>query len=114
MGTGQFLSSPKKSQDVKHSNGVWFRKEHLAKIDKRIQNYEVKKLNDPRPGKKLLVLDVDYTLFDHRSNAEKAVELMRPYLHEFLAVAYVDYDIVIWCKFNLTTLELPGMYLEVL
>jgi len=25
---------------------------------------------DPRPGKKLLVLDIDYTLFDHRSTAE--------------------------------------------
>lgn len=45
-------------------------------------------LNDPRPGKKLLVLDIDYTLFDHRSAAESGVELMRPYLHDFLASAY--------------------------
>uniref|UniRef100_H2Z0J7 FCP1 homology domain-containing protein n=1 Tax=Ciona savignyi TaxID=51511 RepID=H2Z0J7_CIOSA len=74
--------------------------EHLAKIERRVKTYEVKKLNDPRKGKKLLVLDVDYTLFDHRSNAEKAVELMRPYLHEFLTRAYVHYDIVIWCKYN--------------
>ena len=41
-----------------------------------------------RPGKKLLVLDIDYTLFDHRSTAETGTELMRPYLHEFLTAAY--------------------------
>jgi len=45
-------------------------------------------LNDPRPGKKLLVLDIDYTLFDHRSVAESGLELMRPYLHFFLESAY--------------------------
>lgn len=41
-----------------------------------------------RPGKKLLVLDIDYTLFDHRSTAETGAELMRPFLHEFLTSAY--------------------------
>ena len=41
-----------------------------------------------RPGKKLLVLDIDYTLFDHRSTAETGYELMRPFLHEFLTAAY--------------------------
>jgi len=45
-------------------------------------------LNEPRPGKKLLVLDIDYTLFDHRSAAESGIELMRPYLHDFLESAY--------------------------
>lgn len=45
-------------------------------------------LNQPRPGKKLLVLDIDYTLFDHRSTAQTGAELMRPYLHEFLTSAY--------------------------
>ena len=53
-------------------------------------------LNPPRDGKKLLVLDIDYTLFDHRSTAEHPLELMRPYLHEFLTRAYEHYDIAIW------------------
>ena len=57
-------------------------------MEKRVKSYEVKVLNEPRPGKKLLVLDIDYTLFDHRSVAESGRELMRPYLHEFLASAY--------------------------
>jgi ubiquitin-like domain-containing CTD phosphatase 1 len=30
----------------------------------------VKVMNPPRPGKKCLVLDIDYTLFDHRSTVE--------------------------------------------
>ena len=47
-------------------------------------------------GKRLLVLDVDYTLFDHRSPAETPTELARPYLHHFLASAYENYEIVIW------------------
>ena len=67
---------------------VEFREEYLDKVEKRVKSYEVKVLNEPRAGKKLLVLDIDYTLFDHRSVAESGVELMRPFLHEFLASAY--------------------------
>lgn len=78
---------------------------YLAKIQKRIKEYDVKILNDPRPGKKLLVLDIDYTLFDHRSAAETGVELMRPYLHEFLTSAYEDYDIVIWSATSMKWIE---------
>ena len=37
-----------------------------------------KLLGEPRGGKKLLVLDIDYTLFDHVSPAETAAELARP------------------------------------
>lgn len=69
---------------------------YLAKIRRRVKEYKVEKFNEPREGKKLLVLDIDYTLFDHRSSAETGVELMRPYLHEFLTEAYAHYDIVIW------------------
>lgn len=61
---------------------------YLSKIEKRIKEYQIKEKNEPRPGKNLLVLDIDYTLFDHRSVAETGAELMRPYLHEFLTSAY--------------------------
>lgn len=43
---------------------------YLAKINKRVRDYKITILNEPREGKKLLVLDIDYTLFDHRSVAE--------------------------------------------
>ncbi|CAB4068979.1 UBLCP1 [Lepeophtheirus salmonis] len=75
------------------------RSEYLTKIQHRIDNCEIHLRNELRPGKKLLVLDIDYTLFDHRSPAENAGELMRPYLHEFLTSAFKDYDIAICLLF---------------
>lgn len=72
------------------------REEYLAKIQRRVESYKIEEMNPPREGKKLLVLDIDYTLFDHRSSAERGEELMRPYLHEFLTASYQFYDIVIW------------------
>lgn len=74
---------------------------YLNKVARRVKEYEVKILSDLRPGKKLLVLDIDYTLFDHRTTAQSGAELMRPYLHEFLTSAYDDYDIVIWSATNM-------------
>jgi ubiquitin-like domain-containing CTD phosphatase 1 len=49
------------------------REENLAKISKRVREYKINILNEPRPNKKLLVLDIDYTLFDHVSHAEKGI-----------------------------------------
>ena len=72
------------------------REEYLTKIQRRVDTYKIEEINPPREDKKLLVLDIDYTLFDHRSNAESGFELMRPYLHEFLGAVYPYYDIVIW------------------
>merc|ERR1719516_910440 len=78
---------------------------NLEKIEKRVREYKVKELNPGREGKKLLVLDIDYTLFDHRSVAEAGWELMRPYLHEFLETAYQHYDIAIWSATNMKWIE---------
>uniref|UniRef100_A0A803N647 protein-serine/threonine phosphatase n=1 Tax=Chenopodium quinoa TaxID=63459 RepID=A0A803N647_CHEQI len=66
------------------------------KLRRRIDQYKIKVRNPCRKGKKLLVLDIDYTLFDHRSTAENPLQLMRPYLHDFLTAAYAEYDIMIW------------------
>uniref|UniRef100_H3AD22 Ubiquitin-like domain-containing CTD phosphatase 1 n=2 Tax=Latimeria chalumnae TaxID=7897 RepID=H3AD22_LATCH len=81
------------------------REENLAKITRRVKDYKIEVLNPPREDKKLLVLDVDYTLFDHRSCAETGLELMRPYLHEFLTSSYEDYDIVIWSATSMKWIE---------
>jgi len=78
---------------------------NLEKIEKRVREYEVKVLQESREGKKLLVLDIDYTLFDHRSVAEAGWELMRPFLHEFLEAAYQHYDICIWSATNMRWIE---------
>ena len=39
------------------------REEYLNKIERRVKEYQIKVFNEPRPDKKLLVLDIDYTLF---------------------------------------------------
>lgn len=53
------------------------REVYLSKINKRIREYQIEEFQESREGKKLLVLDIDYTLFDHRSTAETGNELMR-------------------------------------
>ncbi|GMH23930.1 hypothetical protein Nepgr_025773 [Nepenthes gracilis] len=84
------------------------------KLRKRIDQYKIKLRNPCRKGKKLLVLDIDYTLFDHRSPAENPLELMRPYLHEFLSAAYAEFDIMIWSATSLKWVELKMGQLGVL
>ncbi|GFS20047.1 ubiquitin-like domain-containing CTD phosphatase 1 [Elysia marginata] len=92
--------------DIEEENvAIEDREEFLAKIERRVKSYKINTLNECRPGKKLLVLDIDYTLFDHRSTAEQANELMRPYLHEFLTEAYKNYDIVIWSATGMKWIE---------
>ena len=39
------------------------REEYLNKIERRIKEYKINVLHEPRPDKRLLVLDIDYTLF---------------------------------------------------
>ncbi|KAG2172970.1 hypothetical protein INT44_004711 [Umbelopsis vinacea] len=56
-------------------------------------------------GKKLLVMDLDYTLFDCKSPASHISELMRPGMHSYLTSAYEHYDIVIWSQTSWRTLE---------
>ena len=65
-----------------------FRARTSAKVANRVEKYEVNIISDLREDKKLLVLDIDYTLFDHKTPAETGAELMRPYLHDFLTSAY--------------------------
>ena len=93
-------------EDIGEEISVEQKEEHLKKIKKRVETLEILEINPPRPGSKLLVLDIDYTLFDHRSPAENAAQLMRPFLHEFLTEAYRDnYDIVIWSATSMKWIE---------
>ncbi|XP_057530529.1 ubiquitin-like domain-containing CTD phosphatase [Amaranthus tricolor] len=84
------------------------------KLRRRIDQYKIEVRNPCRKGKKLLVLDIDYTLFDHRSPAENPLQLMRPYLHEFLTAVYAEYDIMIWSATSMKWVELKMGQLGVL
>ncbi|KAL6779516.1 hypothetical protein ACKKBG_A12610 [Auxenochlorella protothecoides x Auxenochlorella symbiontica] len=86
-------------RDIRDEPGV---RERLAR---RVARTEVKVLQPPRPGKKLLVLDIDYTLFDLGSSAERADQLARPFLHHFLTLAYAHYDIAIWSATSMKWIE---------
>ncbi|KXZ48007.1 hypothetical protein GPECTOR_31g371 [Gonium pectorale] len=84
------------------------------KLARRLKSVEVKIISPPRPGKKCLVIDIDYTIFDLGSTAERPEELARPYLHEFLASAYESYDIIIWSATSKKWVEVKMKELGVL
>jgi ubiquitin-like domain-containing CTD phosphatase 1 len=78
----------------------------LARIARRVASYRPKLIAGFRPGKKTLVLDVDYTLIDHRSTVMRPIDMARPHLHSFLAQAYAQFDIVIWSATSMKWIEL--------
>ena len=90
--------------------------DNLEKVKRRVEQAKIKFLEgcEPREGKKLLVLDIDYTLFDHRSPAERPEELRRPFLIEFLSRSYEHYDIVIWSATSMKWIELKMKELGVM
>lgn len=63
---------------------------------------QVELQNPCREGKKLLVLDIDYTLFDHRSTAENPLQLMRPCIvpscYYFIYLSFVIMVVIAVCK----------------
>ncbi len=74
--------------------------ENVKKLQVRVDKVEVEELS-PAVHDRLLVLDVDYTLFDHITPCENIAPLTRPFLHDFLETANRHYDIVIWSATSL-------------
>lgn len=74
-----------------------------ALIDRRVASFKPHVEAGFRPGSRTLVLDIDYTLIDHRSTVSAPAHMARPFLHHFLATAYsAGYDIVIWSATSLS------------
>ncbi|KAJ2723254.1 hypothetical protein GGI07_002756 [Coemansia sp. Benny D115] len=63
-----------------------------------ISSSEVRIMNQPRAGKKLVVLDLDYTLFDCKNVSGNVADMVRPGLHEFLSAIYPHYDLIVWSQ----------------
>jgi ubiquitin-like domain-containing CTD phosphatase 1 len=85
------------------------------KLDRRVESTEIHIINEPRPGKKLLVLDLDLTLFDTKGMQTAPMsELARPGLHRFLAACYANYDLVIWSQTSWRYLEVKCTELNML
>ena len=79
--------------------------EHLEdaqrKLRESIAATEVHFINAPRPGKRLLVLDLDHCLLHFsRTLAEEGreAEMKRPFMDDFLQACYAYYDLVIWSQ----------------
>lgn len=75
--------------------------EARAKLKKIIESTEIQLIHEPRPTKKLLVLDLDYTILDCKKISEEGVNLAdytRPYLQEFLSACFQQYDIAVWSQ----------------
>ncbi|XP_011299565.1 uncharacterized protein [Fopius arisanus] len=69
---------------------------YSAEMTKNLARHEIKLLNPWRDGKKLLVLDLGYTLCDPEFPSFPSVKARRPHLSQLLTRAYRYYDIVIW------------------
>ncbi|KAL1412797.1 hypothetical protein Q8F55_000545 [Vanrija albida] len=86
-------------------------------VEKVIIKYPITVMNEPREGKGLLVLDLDYTIVDTRPLLDGALpplECARPGLHEFLERVYPFYDIVVWSQTSWMWLESKLVELGVL
>ena len=76
--------------------------DNLMLLQQRIASVEVTLINEVRPSKKLIVFDLDYTLYDcgkkSRQAAGAAINLLkRPGADDMLTQLYAGgYDIVIW------------------
>jgi len=72
---------------------------NIRKIKEASQKLNVNIITPLREGKKLLVLDIDYTILDTKpltSGSLPPAECARPGLHQFLEAIYPFYDICIW------------------
>ncbi|GAA5857203.1 hypothetical protein JCM8547_009368 [Rhodosporidiobolus lusitaniae] len=78
------------------------------KLKEAAEKLELSVMNAPRPGKKLLVLDLDYCVLDTKGwqLPEFSTALFtRPYLHEMLSILAPHYDFIFWSQTHWRWLE---------
>jgi len=76
---------------------------------------EINFIQEPRPGKKLLVLDLDHTILDFSSRENISAEQMkRPFMDFFLETMYEYYDIAIWSQTHWKWVEIKLIELGII
>jgi len=78
------------------------------KLAEAVAKLQVNLITEPRPGKKLLVLDLDYTILGRKAWSDPGIrvrDFMRPHLKFFLDSIYPYYDIVVWSQTSWRWLE---------
>jgi len=64
------------------------------------------------PKKKLLVLDLDHTLYNTKvEDSQPLEEILRPCLHFFLQKAYEQYNLVLWSASRMSRIRKTMKYL---
>eukprot|EP01083_Nonionella_stella_P032338 88506_1 len=89
-----------------HKKMIDNRKQSKDKLHKVTQETTINNIVEPRKGKKLLVLDIDYTIFDMGSKTESWSSLKRPYTEYLMENCYKYYDIVIWSQTSWRWIEI--------
>ena len=76
-------------------------------LGEKCASTQINIIHAPRPGKKLLVLDLDHTLLDFSSKHQgNMAELKRPGMDAFLATCYAHYDLVAWSQTHWKWIEI--------
>ncbi|KAJ2359096.1 hypothetical protein IWW50_001582 [Coemansia erecta] len=91
------------------TKGKWAGGTLVSNVQKKLvrvqSNASIQMINAPRVGRKLVVLDLDYTLLDCKQRTGDVVGMARPGLHEFLAAIYPHYDLIVWSQTRWPALE---------
>ncbi|KAJ7256467.1 HAD subfamily IIID h [Mycena haematopus] len=106
-----FAEDPLASAEIKSD------KRNVRKVQEATAALKIDIIHPLRPGKKLLVLDIDYTILDTKpltSGSLPPSECARPRLHEFLESVYQHYDICIWSQTSWIWLETKLVELEMI
>ncbi|KIP12326.1 hypothetical protein PHLGIDRAFT_27453 [Phlebiopsis gigantea 11061_1 CR5-6] len=96
------------SADPKAAEAYARDQRNRRKIKEHTDQLTVNIISPLREGKRLLVLDIDYTILDTKpltSGSLPPQECARPGLHEFLEAVYPYYDICIWSQTSWIWLE---------
>jgi len=82
--------------------------ETSRKLDAFTKKTKITLMNELDPKKKLIVLDLDYTLFDTGGSetAPSYTALKRPFLDEFMKTVYQHYNICVWSQTSWKYIEL--------
>ncbi|CEM01776.1 unnamed protein product [Vitrella brassicaformis CCMP3155] len=71
---------------------------HLSRLHKAIEKTTITLIQPFRPKRKLLVLDLDYTVFDCKGDPRAIQDAKRPFLDHFMETVYAHYDIAVWSQ----------------
>ncbi len=86
-----------------------------AKLQEYTNTTSINFIHEPRPNKKLLVLDLDHTILHFTSKEEVTCENMkRPHMDTFLTEVYAHYDIAIWSQTHWKWVEIKLIELGLL